>query len=67
MEQTVLIYIQDKNTTMADPVDELVIFEPTHYTIELEIAEGEKATYRIVRDSKVIINEMKAYDDLVAE
>lgn len=67
MEQTVLIYIQDKNTTMADPVDELVIFEPTNYTIELEIAEGEKATYRIVRDSKVIINEMKAYDDLVAE
>lgn len=63
-EQTVLIYIQDNKNTMAEPFEEMKIGQETSYQISLEIAEGEKAAYRIVRDSIVIAEETKSYGDL---
>ena len=61
--QTVQVYIQDKSNTMADPVEELVITENTTYRVKLEIVEGEKAAYRIVRDSVIFAQETVSYDD----
>ncbi len=61
--QTVQIYIQDKSNTMADPIEELVIVEDTTYRVKLEIVEGEKAAYRIVRDSHIFAQETVSYDD----
>ena len=61
--QTVQVYIQDKSNTMADPVEEIVIKEDTTYRVKLEIVEGEKAAYRIVRDSHIFAQETVSYDD----
>lgn len=60
--QTVQIYIQDKSNTMAEPVEELVIKEDTTYRLHLEIVQGEKAAYRIVRDSVIFAQETISYD-----
>lgn len=64
MEQKVLIYIQDNKNTMAEPYEQLTISTNESYQIRLEIAEGEKAAYRIVRDSIVVADETISYDDL---
>lgn len=60
--QTVQVYIQDKNHTMADPVDEFTITEDQTYLIELEIVKGEKAAYRIILDSSIFAQETISYD-----
>ena len=49
--QTVHVYIQDKSHTMAEHVETFEITEDKTYRIALEIVEGQKAAYRIVRDS----------------
>lgn len=64
VEQTVQIYIQDDDTTMATPVEEFTITENESRTIELQIAEGTSATYRIVRDSTVIEEDTVAYNNV---
>ncbi|MEK4629597.1 Stk1 family PASTA domain-containing Ser/Thr kinase [Solibacillus sp. FSL R7-0682] len=66
-EQTVSVYIQDKTRTMAEPVETIKITESTSYLIQLEIVEGDKAAYQIVRDNNVIANETITYDSLVKE
>lgn len=63
-EQIVRIYIQDKKNTMAEPYEELKITDDTSYQIRLEIEEGQKAAYRIDRDSIVIAEETISYDSL---
>ncbi|PSL42202.1 serine/threonine-protein kinase [Planomicrobium soli] len=63
-EQNVRIYIQDQDDTMAEPVEEFSITETETREIELQIAEGESAVYRIVRDSTVILEETIAYDSV---
>lgn len=55
--QKVYVYIQDKSHTMAEVFEPLEITEDTTYRIALEIVEGEKAAYRIVRDLVEIIDE----------
>lgn len=55
--QQIRIFIQDKNNTMAEPYEEITITENLNYRIQLEIVEGEKAAYRIERDSIVIAEE----------
>lgn len=62
--QQVQIYIQDKNNTMAEPFEEMTITDEKSYSVRLEIAEGEKAAYRIVKDSIVIAEETVSYDSL---
>lgn len=64
VEQKVAIYIQDENTTMAEPAEEFTITEDTSRRIELQIAEGKSAVYRIVRDDRVIEEETIAYNSV---
>ncbi|MFF5993266.1 Stk1 family PASTA domain-containing Ser/Thr kinase [Lysinibacillus sp. KU-BSD001] len=63
--QTIQVYIQDKLHTMADPIDEFTITEDTTYQIQLEIVEGEKAAYRIARDSADFAKETISYDEII--
>ena len=62
--QTVQVYIQDKNHTMAEPVEEFIITEDRTYSIQLELVEGEKAAYRIILDSVTFAQDTISYDDL---
>ena len=55
--QKVYVSIQDKSHTMAEVLESFEITEDTTYRIALEIVEGEKAAYRIVRDLVEIIDE----------
>lgn len=64
VEQTVSIYIQDENTTMAEAAEEFTITEDTSRRIELQIAEGKSAVYRIVRDERVIEEETIGYNSV---
>ena len=64
VEQTVQIYIQDNSQTMVEPFEEFTITEDQSHRIELQIAEGESASYRIVRDSTVILEETFAYSNV---
>lgn len=60
--QSVRIFIEDKTHSMVEPYDEFTITEDTNYRIQLEIAEGETAAYRIERDSTNIAEETIPYD-----
>lgn len=62
--QQVRIFIQDKKNTMAEPFKEINITDDYNYRIQLEIEEGEKAAYRIERDSIVIAEESISYDSV---
>lgn len=62
VEQTIQIYIQDNDSTMAEPVEEFTITESESRKVELQIAEGGSATYRIVRDSTVIEEDTIEYN-----
>ncbi|MBT2570234.1 Stk1 family PASTA domain-containing Ser/Thr kinase [Planococcus sp. ISL-110] len=64
VEQTIQIYIQDNSQTMVEPVEEFTITEDQSHRIELQIAEGESASYRIVRDSTVILEETFNYSNV---
>lgn len=63
-EQTIQIYIQDETRTMAEPVEEFTITEDTERRIELQIAEGNQAVYRIFRDGTVIDEETINYNNV---
>ena len=52
--QIVHVYIQDKSHTMAEYAETFEITEDKTYRIALEIVEGQKAAYRIERDSDEI-------------
>lgn len=62
--QTVQIYIQDQDSTMVEPVEEFTITEDDSRKLQLQIAEGGSATYRIVRDSEIIIEETIPYNSV---
>lgn len=62
--QTVKIYIQDDDNTMVEPVEELTITENIKHTIQLQISEGESASYRIVRDDVTIAEETIQYNNV---
>ncbi|MGE6514322.1 Stk1 family PASTA domain-containing Ser/Thr kinase [Lysinibacillus sphaericus] len=64
MEQLIRIEIQDKNHSMAKPLEEFFINSDREYKIQLVIEEGEEAAYKILRDSKIIAEEKKDYDDV---
>lgn len=64
VKQTVQVYIQDYTKTMVEPVEEFTITENKSHRIELQIAEGESASYRIVRDSSIILEETFDYGDV---
>ncbi|ACA39095.1 Stk1 family PASTA domain-containing Ser/Thr kinase [Lysinibacillus sphaericus] len=62
--QKVRIEIQDKNHTFSEPVTELEILNDTPYNIQLVIEEGKDASYRIIRDSEIILEEKVNYNDV---
>lgn len=62
-EQVVRIYIQDKNRTMAEPVEEFTLTETVVRQLKLEISEGEKAAYRIEINNTVFLQETIPYGD----
>lgn len=64
VKQTVQVYIQDYTKTMVEPIEEFTITENKSHRIELQIAEGESASYRIVRDSSIILEETFDYGDV---
>lgn len=64
VEQRIQIYIQDQSRTMAEPAEEFTITETESRRIQLQVAEGQTAVYRIVRDSTVIIEETIAYENV---
>lgn len=64
VSQTVQIYIQDQDNTMVEPVEEFTMTGDESRKLELQIAEGGSATYRIVRDSKIIIEETIPYNSV---
>lgn len=63
-QQQVRIFIQDKKNTMAEPFEEIYITDNYNYRIQLEIEEGQKAAYRIERDSIVIEEATIPYDNV---
>ena len=65
VEQTVSIYIQDKNHSLVgEPFDTFTITEDTNYTLPFVIVEGETAAYQIVRDDIVIEKQSIPYDSI---
>lgn len=63
-KQKVAIYVQDKTHTMADPLETIEIDETTKYRVRMEVEQGQKASFRIISDGKVIAEETVAYDDI---
>lgn len=62
--QTVRVYIQDQNHSMADLYEELQITADTVYRVTLKISEGDRGAYRIDRDLNVIAEETINFADL---
>ncbi len=61
--QTVRIYIQDRNHSMTDPSEEFTITEDQEVTITIELEEGGRGAYRIMRDNVQIEEKTFDYDD----
>lgn len=55
--QVVQIFIEDMNHSMTEPAETIYITETIKKTIELQVQEGTEAGYKVIRDSKVIIDE----------
>lgn len=64
LPQTVRVYIQDKDNSMADLYEEIEITADTVYRVTLKIAEGDRGAYRIDRDLSVIAEETINFADL---
>jgi serine/threonine-protein kinase len=62
-KQEVLIYIEDMNHSMTEPAETFFITETTKKQIELTIPFGGKAGYKIIRDKKVIAEEVINYPE----
>ena len=61
-EQNIKIYIEDRTHSLVDLYDEITITSDEIYFLPLEIVEGEKAAYQIIRDNNVILQETIPYD-----
>ncbi|NRD78829.1 Stk1 family PASTA domain-containing Ser/Thr kinase [Bacillus sp. BRMEA1] len=63
-KQQVQIYIEDMNHSMTEPAQTFDITETKTVPIELNIPYGGKAGYKVIRDSKVILDEVINYNDV---
>src|SRR5699024_12380831 len=61
--QKIKIYVQERSHSMADPYDEFEIVKDTEVTIKLELYEGERGAYRIMRDDVQIEEKSFQYED----
>ena len=64
LPQTVIIEVQDKNHTYGEPYDEFKLERDQSYTIQFVVVEGGKASYRIIRDSKIIEQDTILYEGI---
>ncbi len=62
-EQEVQIYIDDMNHSMTEPYETQYITENFKIRLELTIPYGQKAGYRVIRDNKVISEEVVPYPE----
>lgn len=62
--QSIKIYIQDKSHSMTDPIEEFTITETVKKRITIELEEGMRGGYRIMKDATVIEEEMFDYNDV---
>lgn len=59
-KQTVQIFIEDMDRNMSEPVETFTITGPIKKQIDLRILPGKQASYRVIRDGKVV-NEDTVY------
>jgi serine/threonine protein kinase len=62
-KQIVQVYIEDMDHSLTEPADTFPITGPYKKTIELKILPGTKGFYRIIRDNKVIAEDVVNYPD----
>ncbi|WP_432354924.1 Stk1 family PASTA domain-containing Ser/Thr kinase [Sporosarcina sp. A2] len=62
--QTVRIYIQDREHSMTDPTKEFEITEDVEEQITVELEEGQRGGYRILRGTTVIEEKTFDYKDI---
>lgn len=62
--QNIRVEIQDKNHTLSEPVEVFEILSDTPYNIQLTIEDGKDASYRIIRDSEIILEGKVNYKDV---
>ena len=62
-KQSVTIFIEDMQHSMTEPAETFYITENYKKNIKLLIPYGGKAGYKVIRDTKVIIDEKKYYSD----
>lgn len=62
--QKIQIYIQDRSYMMNDPFEEFEITEDSERKITIELEEGQRGGYKIMRDQTVILEEKFDYKDL---
>lgn len=62
-EQWIRIYVQDRKHSMTDPVEEFSITKDMKKRITIELEEGQRGGYRIMRNNTVIEEEMFDYKD----
>ncbi|WP_153720472.1 Stk1 family PASTA domain-containing Ser/Thr kinase [Sporosarcina cascadiensis] len=62
--QKIQIYIQDRNRTMNDPAEEFEITEDTTRKISIELEQGGRGGYKILRDQTVIEEDKFDYKEL---
>lgn len=61
--QQIEIYVQDKDHTMAKPVEAFPIIENTTKQIKIELEEGQSGAYMITRDGNIIAQQPVEYSD----
>ncbi|AJD90952.1 non-spific serine/threonine protein kinase [Jeotgalibacillus malaysiensis] len=62
-EQVITIYIDDKNNSIDEAVEEFTITEDTERNIRLTIEEGSSGSYRIERDGEVYLEDTISYQE----
>lgn len=62
--QSIRIYVQDRKHSMTDPIETFDITETTKRRITIELEEGQRGGYRIMRGATVIEEEMFDYKDV---
>ncbi|WP_170007010.1 Stk1 family PASTA domain-containing Ser/Thr kinase [Bacillus fonticola] len=65
--QEVQVYIDDLNNSMTEPFETFTLEETVERTYEFTIAEGTRAGIKVVRDSKVIIDDVIPYEEQASE
>ncbi|MFT8320890.1 MAG: Stk1 family PASTA domain-containing Ser/Thr kinase [Bacillus sp. (in: firmicutes)] len=61
--QEVIVYVQDLDHSMTEPYDTFTIKETTKKTITLRVSKDDKAGYKVIRDTSVILDHVVPYPD----